>query len=252
MSESALIDNFPAKPTHPSAERIGILREKVKSKIPAAEKIIKKSGLSPRENLKRLVINTAGEKVRDEIQARKESSIDELTGLLTSKAFAETFVEKVAASSRTNSDLAIIYLDANNLKSINDTQGHAAGDEYLKSIAEVLKSGTRINDAAARWGGDEYGVILANANIEGAKEWWKQMVPLFKEKGISIGAGASMIHPEDLQNPTQYAKVMAQAKEQADKALYVAKPISKSTNDCIMITSADLTQDAEIELPKAA
>lgn len=252
MPESALLDNQPSKPTHPSAEKIGELRRKIKENIPAAEKILKKSGLSPRENLKRLTINVAGEKVRDTLEAVKESTTDELTGLLNKKGFEQTFLEKISTASRSHSDLTVIYLDANNLKSINDSLGHAAGDEYLKSIADILKTGIRINDVAARWGGDEYGVILENTKLEGAKEWWNQVTPFFKEKGISIGAGASIIDSSALQEPTQFAKAITQAKNEADTALYVAKPLSKSINDCIMITSNDLTNEPTMEIPKAA
>lgn len=235
--------------SHPTAEKFGQLREEIKNRIPAAEKTILKSGLASKDKLKRLAINMAGEALRKDMEEEK----DPVTGALNLKGFERKFKDEVARSSRNSTDLAVVYLDANNLKKINDTLGHEAGTTYLKEIGQTLLKGSRTTDTVSRWGGDEFGVLLPKTNFQEAQEWWRQIEPLLIEKNISIGAGVSLITPENLKDPTQFAQAIAKAKDQADKALYVAKPLSKITNGCVMIT-ADKLKDEETQesLPKAA
>ena len=89
---------------------------------------------------------------------------DALTGLLNRRGM-EDRLNRFAAANRS---FSIVYLDLNGLKQVNDTHGHEAGDELLKQFAQELKSATRASDVLARWGGDEF-VVLVEGPATNAK-----------------------------------------------------------------------------------
>jgi len=97
-----------------------------------------------------------------ELLTRMESLIitDPLTGLLNRRGFYQAMEAALARNKRTAHPLAVIYLDLDGFKHINDSLGHAAGDELLKHVGAQLKSGLRIYDSLARLGGDEFTVLL--------------------------------------------------------------------------------------------
>jgi diguanylate cyclase (GGDEF)-like protein len=99
---------------------------------------------------------------------RKESNTDGLTGLLNYKGFVERFTGEFARYQRYRSSLAVLMIDVDNFKQINDNYGHLAGDRLLKLIVQVLTSGLRDSDILARYGGDEFAVILPGITTDQA------------------------------------------------------------------------------------
>lgn len=97
---------------------------------------------------------------QQERQLQLQARADALTGLPNRRAFEERFGDALARSSRTGAGLALLYLDVDHFKAINDTFGHAAGDLVLKEFARRLRMATRSTDTVARLGGDEFSVIL--------------------------------------------------------------------------------------------
>jgi len=89
---------------------------------------------------------------------------DALTGLLTRGPFFEALARETERSRRYHHPLTVAYLDVDDFKDINDRLGHAAGDEVLVSIATALRSGTRVSDVAARIGGDEFALVIPEAD----------------------------------------------------------------------------------------
>lgn len=85
---------------------------------------------------------------------------DSLTGLTNRALFYDRLETSLRSASRNNSRVALLYLDLNEFKSINDTRGHEAGDEVLREVARRLVSGTRQTDTIGRMGGDEFTVLL--------------------------------------------------------------------------------------------
>src|SRR5690606_38519430 len=85
---------------------------------------------------------------------------DSLTGLLNRRAFLTELTAALARSCRTRATGALIYLDLNNFKQLNDLHGHETGNEALKGIAGILSSAIRPYDLAARLGGDEFALWL--------------------------------------------------------------------------------------------
>jgi diguanylate cyclase (GGDEF)-like protein len=93
---------------------------------------------------------------------------DTLAPVLNRRAFVRELSRMAAFEERYGAAGAVLYFDVNDLKVINDTHGHAAGDAVLKRICEVLLRDTRASDVVGRLGGDEFGVILAQSGLEPA------------------------------------------------------------------------------------
>ena len=115
---------------------------------------------------------------------------DEMTGLYNRRYF-ENKLEELNNPTRYN--LSVILADINNLKVINDNQGHKKGDQYIKSAAELLKSETREKDIISRIGGDEFAIILPDTNKEESAQIMKRIkkkVKSHSEKYFSIAFGS--------------------------------------------------------------
>jgi diguanylate cyclase (GGDEF)-like protein len=94
---------------------------------------------------------------------------DSLTNLYNHRYFYERLAEEFTASKRTNNPLSCIICDIDRFKSINDTHGHQAGDEILKSLAAILSNEMRTDDVASRYGGEEFALIFPDTGIRKAK-----------------------------------------------------------------------------------
>jgi len=94
-----------------------------------------------------------------------KASHDPLTGLYNREALENVLKAEVARVRLSNSVLSVIFLDVDNFKTINDTHGHQFGDEILKKIGEIIKNSVRERDIVARYGGDEF-VILLHARTD--------------------------------------------------------------------------------------
>jgi diguanylate cyclase (GGDEF)-like protein len=89
---------------------------------------------------------------------------DPLTGLRNRRYFSERFAEEVCRAHRRHTVMSVICVDINDFKHLNDTQGHAAGDEALCAVARYLESMTRTEDCCCRIGGDEFAVLLPDTD----------------------------------------------------------------------------------------
>ena len=103
-------------------------------------------------------------------EARAEAEQDPLTGLLNHRAFHRRLEEEAARASREGTPLAIAVLDLDNFKFFNDTYGHAVGDEVLRRVASVLRAACRAGDVLARFGGDEFALLLPDVAPDMAAE----------------------------------------------------------------------------------
>ena len=102
-------------------------------------------------------------------QMRFLADHDPLTNLLNRRSFVQCLDAEVARSRRYTRPLALVVFDLDELKTVNDTQGHAAGDEALKRVADALRATIRSGDNAFRIGGDEFAVILPEAEEHDAR-----------------------------------------------------------------------------------
>jgi diguanylate cyclase (GGDEF)-like protein len=112
---------------------------------------------------------------------------DELTGLLNRRGFLSVFARANAAAKRGASGGVIAVCDLDGFKKVNDLLGHAQGDELLRQLGTILRRKTRKMDAAARWGGDEFALMLVGVSMTGARrkcQWLGRIIG-------TIGLGAS-------------------------------------------------------------
>ena len=101
-------------------------------------------------------------------QTQRQALTDELTGCLNRRAFDMQLEHDLHMADRMQQPLSLIMIDLDNFKHINDQAGHDTGDLALRTVADSLRAELRVVDSAARFGGDEFAVILPQANTEGA------------------------------------------------------------------------------------
>jgi diguanylate cyclase (GGDEF)-like protein len=93
---------------------------------------------------------------------------DDLTGLLNRRRFGELVQRELTGAVRTGQPLAVLLLDLDDFKQINDRHGHSAGDAMLRAVATAITACLRATDLSGRWGGEEFAVALPHANLEQA------------------------------------------------------------------------------------
>ena len=101
-------------------------------------------------------------------ELRQEALRDELTGTLNRRGILEVLGAELKEAKRQDSFTSVLMIDLNDFKRINDTRGHAAGDEVLRNVAEAIRSTIRARDQLGRLGGDEFLVVLTRTGAEEA------------------------------------------------------------------------------------
>jgi diguanylate cyclase (GGDEF)-like protein len=99
---------------------------------------------------------------------RRQATVDELTGLSNHRRFHDVLAEEVTRSRRSGSPVALVLLDIDDFKAVNDTFGHRHGDEVLRAVAGAVAEACRATDEAARYGGEELAIVLRETDLDGA------------------------------------------------------------------------------------
>jgi diguanylate cyclase (GGDEF)-like protein len=147
---------------------------------------------------------------------------DPLTGLYNRHKFDEAIEVEVERARRYSRPLSLIMIDLDGLKGINDRYGHPAGDKALKLVAEVIQNQIRTIDLPARIGGDEFLVILPEADLEAAtlvaQRMCDQLAGVYvQNEALSISAGVSQWSAEN-KSVDKFLEVVDQAMYQAKRA----------------------------------
>ncbi|MCW9005231.1 MAG: bifunctional diguanylate cyclase/phosphodiesterase [Gammaproteobacteria bacterium] len=173
------------------------------------------------------------------LRMQHKATHDDLTGLPNRFLFTDRLQGTVTLSARNQQSFAVLLIDLNRFKEINDTLGHNIGDEVLKIVADRMHNAIRESDTLARIGGDEFAVILIDVGLIVAEKIARKIIkltePTFNVNGHSLKIGASIgisIFPDDGSNPG----ILMQ---KSDIAMYNAK------NNNLNITSyhPDLDSD---------
>jgi diguanylate cyclase (GGDEF)-like protein/PAS domain S-box-containing protein len=150
---------------------------------------------------------------------------DLLTALLNRRGFETRLVEAIARSIRYGDNGAVVLLDLDHFKEVNDTNGHAAGDAVLQTIAEVLRKRLRTTDLVARVGGDEFALMIGHVDGESAVRTVEELLGQVRDRIATMAGAAARVTVSagvaafDGDHPTTVAQLM----EAADLALYDAK-----------------------------
>jgi diguanylate cyclase (GGDEF)-like protein len=168
---------------------------------------------------------TGLERVRLFQQLQNAADIDLVTGLTNHRYLQERLRQEVARSARSHGSMAVLMLDLDHFKPVNDRHGHANGDRVLHNVAAIVRSAVRTSDVVARYGGDEFVVLMPDASEEQAEAVAQRVVATVRgavhELGnrgtVSVGVSAGLaMYPGDGRNPAQLLAA-------ADAAMYVAK-----------------------------
>ncbi len=162
--------------------------------------------------------------MRKTVELEKRAQYDELTLLPNRRLFIRQLQKAIGRSQRTSRPLAVLFIDLDKFKSVNDTLGHDVGDEVLRQVADRLTKNLRIGDFSGRWGGDEFVVMLEDfgesANAAAAAQ---KLVLLLSEKYL---VGSSEVYATPSIGIAIYPESGREAErliKGADLAMYQAK-----------------------------
>lgn len=181
--------------------------------------------------------------LRSQTQLRELAQTDPLTGLANLRAFRARVEEEVKRARRYRTPLTCVMADMDNLKPINDQLGHAAGDRAIAAVAAVIRDELRETDFGARYGGDEFVVLLPHTSAEEGRVFAERVCTRLKETLVELGGrriplGASFGVACLLgEGPDGAEQALVQ---DADNALYEAK---RGGRGRVMVAS-----EAEVEL----
>lgn len=147
--------------------------------------------------------------------------VDSLTGLSSRREFMDFLDKMISLSRRKSTDLALIMIDIDNFKDINDNYGHAGGDKVLTLMGDILNSEIRRSDMAARLGGDEFAVLLVESGLEEAKALADRLKDkLRKSRLLEVEVNVTASYGiTDLKYDDERENFL----QRADNALYTAK-----------------------------
>jgi diguanylate cyclase (GGDEF)-like protein len=155
--------------------------------------------------------------------AQQQAAIDALTGLASFRVLRDRLANEVARCHRTGDRFAVLFLDLDNFKQVNDRYGHEAGNALLKATARECDKHIRLTDVAGRYGGDEFVIILVGTGVDGARVVAEKMRLAVEQQGVGLGypsgfvtasVGVAEYGPEKRDEDVLVA---------ADRALYRAK-----------------------------
>jgi diguanylate cyclase (GGDEF)-like protein len=158
-------------------------------------------------------------------ELERQARTDPLTGLLNRRAFLEEIRVRLGVVQRTARPAALVYIDVDNFKPVNDVHGHAVGDAVLRRIAERIRRSVRASDVVARLGGDEFAIWLDEADAEGARMKGRELVQIqtgltefsgLPDRPLGFSIGIAIVDPRKTDGVDELI-------ERADRQMYLAK-----------------------------
>ena len=172
-----------------------------------------------------------------EAQLRELVVTDPLTGLPNYRRLVDVLGAEIARSNHEDSPFSLVFFDMDGLKRINDELGHLIGSRAVCRFAETLRASCRSTDTAARYGGDEFVVILPDADEEGARIIIQRVEEALADDPdkplLTVSAGVA-VYPRDGGTPTTLLAA-------ADRALYAVKAAKASERKRGVVTISEWT-----------
>lgn len=161
-----------------------------------------------------------------EMKLHELATTDPLTGLVNYRHLLDVLRAEIARSQRTHRPFAVLFMDMNGLKKVNDKHGHLVGSRALARVAEALRRSCRTIDTPSRFGGDEFAIVLPETGDEGGTAVLKRVSDWLAadtdKPTVSVSAGVA-VYPRDGDTPTLLLRA-------ADHALYAAKARAKQAS----------------------
>lgn len=186
------------------------------------------------------------------------STIDSLTGLYNRTYFFTALEREIARGDRSGRAFCLVMLDLDDLKSVNDRFGHIAGDQVLRSVSEVVRSGVRKIDVAARYGGDEFVALLPETDPTGGWVLAEKIRITVAEQGLPGVEPGPTVSVGVVSYPADGRSADALLVS-ADRAMYASKRggknrVARATNEPLMLTieqSPDADEAIEAKTPSS-
>jgi diguanylate cyclase (GGDEF)-like protein len=171
-------------------------------------------------NLVRIYATEISQRKRDEMQIYLHATTDDLTGITNRREFTAILGREVARATRYGTPLALAMFDLDHFKLVNDTFGHDVGDEVLRTVTQLVQKNLRASDILARWGGEEFMVLMQHSDAQGARYVAEKLRlaiaghPFDKVDRLTVSFGVTFFEePDDLDALLK----------RVDDALYLAK-----------------------------
>ena len=181
-------------------------------------------------------------------ELQKQANYDYLTNLYNRRYFNETAQSFMKIAKRENKSLSVIMIDIDDFKNINDTYGHTVGDEVIKLLALLLKKHTRDSDITARFGGEEFVILLPSTDTRGAFKIAETLRTIVQSQNLkinsdkyikfTISSGVSSINNSEDNH-------ISEVLNRADKALYKAKESGKNKTEIDELKISYVSGDPE-------
>lgn len=170
-------------------------------------------------------IRYALERHRLLVEMHRRSLVDQLTGVLNRRGLEEQMVREMKLARRRNQTMALLFIDIDNFKMINDRHGHAEGDRALREVADLLSSSFRESDLVARMGGDEFVVVALDTSLRDVAVPEQRLRESLAERNadsdraydLSLTVGLSLYDPDA---PCSFWTLV----DRADQQMYLRKP----------------------------
>ncbi len=162
-------------------------------------------------------------------EAQRAAAVDTITALSTYRVLRDRLAFEVERGKRSNEGFAVLFLDLDRFKDVNDQYGHEAGNEILRAVAGEIRNAVRASDVAARYGGDEFVVILTRTDLQGGARVAEALRAGIEGVGRRLGYPAGLVTVSiGLAEFDPHQPVEGDLLVSADRALYRAKAAGRN------------------------